>query len=64
MTMAHLMTNGNPCGLKDEHNGHHRSPESVGQMRNYHIGFMRAYRATAKGMVADVQHHANQRGNR
>src|SRR4051794_13154645 len=31
--MAHLMTDGRPCGLPDGHNGSHRSTESIKQRR-------------------------------
>lgn len=60
--MPHLMTNGRLCGIaSDNHRGHCRSAEAVENDRMRHRNWIARYRLTARGMLADVKHHANER---
>jgi hypothetical protein len=59
--MSHLMTNGEPCGRKDNHPGSHRSRKGIERDRLRHAKWISGYRMTAAGMLADVNHNARQR---
>jgi hypothetical protein len=59
--MSHLMTNAEPCGIRDGHRGHHRSAVAIENDRQRHRDWIASYRLTAAGMLADIRNHAKQR---
>lgn len=61
--MTHQMSNGLTCGLPDNHNGQHRSPESLQRIRITNKHYNRFYRMTAKGILAGMRHNAKRRGS-